>query len=70
MFATLESVFGICVGCKAFAVLMRLGVIPESVCEECSDLSLRAGIRMDGERPSDDLDEKLDHLPTTTTPCW
>jgi hypothetical protein len=40
LFATLESVFGICVGCKMFAVLMRLGVIPESVCEECNDLSL------------------------------
>lgn len=41
VFATLESVFGICVGCKAFAVLIRLGVIPESVCEECGDLGLR-----------------------------
>ena len=41
VFATLESVFGICVGCKAFAVLMRLGVIPQSVCEECNDLGLR-----------------------------
>jgi hypothetical protein len=36
--ATLESVFAICLGCKAFAVLMRLGVIPESVCERCADL--------------------------------
>jgi len=34
--ATLESVFAICLGCKAFAVLMRLGVIPESVCERCN----------------------------------
>ncbi len=41
VFATLESVFGICVGCKAFALLMRLGVIPQSVCEECNDLGLR-----------------------------
>jgi hypothetical protein len=41
LFATLESVFGLCVGCKLFALLMRLGVIPESVCEECNDLSLR-----------------------------
>jgi hypothetical protein len=38
--ATLESVFGLCLGCKMFAVLMRLGVIPESVCERCNDLSL------------------------------
>ncbi|MGZ4689623.1 MAG: DUF4395 domain-containing protein [Acidimicrobiia bacterium] len=36
--ATLESVFGFCLGCKLFAVLMRIGVIPESVCERCNDL--------------------------------
>jgi len=41
VFATLESGFGICVGCKVFGWLMRRGVIPESVCEECNDLSLR-----------------------------
>jgi hypothetical protein len=43
--ATLESVFGLCLGCKIFAVLMRVGVIPASVCERCNDLSLvpRAG---------------------------
>ena len=29
---------GFCVGCQIFAVLMRIGVIPESVCEECSNL--------------------------------
>ena len=38
--ATLESAFGYCLGCKLFAVLMRVGVIPESVCEACQDLSL------------------------------
>jgi hypothetical protein len=36
--ATLESVFGLCLGCKAFAVLIRLGVIPEAVCERCNDI--------------------------------
>src|SRR5947209_3639410 len=36
--AMLESVFGYCLGCKVFALLMRLGVIPESVCEECNDI--------------------------------
>jgi hypothetical protein len=36
--ATLESVFAFCVGCKMFAVLMRAGVIPESVCERCNDI--------------------------------
>lgn len=36
--ATLESVFAFCIGCKIFAVLMRIGVIPESVCKECNDV--------------------------------
>jgi hypothetical protein len=35
--ATLESVFALCIGCKLFAVLMRAGVIPQEVCERCSD---------------------------------
>jgi hypothetical protein len=37
--ATLESVFAICIGCKLFAALVRAGVIPASVCEECADIS-------------------------------
>jgi hypothetical protein len=41
VFATLESVFAYCVGCKAFAGLMRLGVIPPEVCEECANIALR-----------------------------
>ena len=36
--ATLESVFGLCIGCRAFAVLMRAGVIPEEVCERCNNI--------------------------------
>ena len=36
--AFLESAFGLCLGCKLFAVLMRLGVIPEDVCERCNDI--------------------------------
>jgi hypothetical protein len=39
--AFLEAAFGFCLGCRIFAVLMRLGLIPEHVCEECNDLSLR-----------------------------
>ena len=39
--ATLEAGFGYCVGCKLFAFGMRRGVIPQSVCEECADISLR-----------------------------
>jgi hypothetical protein len=33
--ATLESVFGFCLGCRAFGALMRIGVIPERTCEAC-----------------------------------
>jgi Domain of unknown function (DUF4395) len=36
--ALLESAFGLCLGCKAFAVLMRLGVVPEEVCERCNNI--------------------------------
>jgi hypothetical protein len=36
--ATLESVFAYCVGCKLFALLMRAGVIPADVCEECNNI--------------------------------
>ncbi len=41
VFPALESIFGICVGCKIFGVLMKLGVIPEEICLECADISLR-----------------------------
>jgi Domain of unknown function (DUF4395) len=37
--ATLESVFAICLGCIVFNRLMRWGLIPASVCEECNDIS-------------------------------
>jgi len=40
LFATLEAAIGFCVGCKIFAVLMRLGVVPQEVCEACNDISL------------------------------
>ena len=40
--ATLESVFAICLGCIAFSFLMKLGVIPQNICESCNDISLRA----------------------------
>lgn len=36
--ATLESVFALCIGCAVFGVLMRLGVIPDEVCERCNDI--------------------------------
>jgi Domain of unknown function (DUF4395) len=37
--ASLEAVFGFCLGCKVFGVLMKLGIIPDDVCAECNDLS-------------------------------
>jgi len=37
--ATLESVFALCLGCRVFAVAMRLGLVPEAVCLECADIS-------------------------------
>jgi hypothetical protein len=39
--ASLESFAGFCLGCHAFALLMRAGVIPASVCEECNDIWAR-----------------------------
>ncbi len=39
--ALLESVVGLCLGCQAFAVLMRIGVIPEEVCESCNNIWAR-----------------------------
>jgi Domain of unknown function (DUF4395) len=36
--AGLESVFALCLGCKAFALLMRAGLVPDDVCAECADI--------------------------------
>lgn len=36
--ASLEAFAGVCLGCIAFAGLMRVGVIPRSVCERCDDI--------------------------------
>lgn len=40
--ASLEAFFGYCVGCEAFRVLMSVGLVPSSVCEECGDIRRRA----------------------------
>jgi hypothetical protein len=40
--ATLESVFGLCLGCRTFDLLMRAGVIPPEVCERCNNIGLAA----------------------------
>ena len=43
--AFLEAAFAFCLGCKMFAMLMRVGVIPASICEECNDISSRLRAR-------------------------
>jgi hypothetical protein len=39
--ASLEAFFGICLACKTFPLLMRLGVVPPETCERCADLTWR-----------------------------
>jgi hypothetical protein len=36
--AGLEAFANYCVGCKIFGVLIRAGLIPESVCADCADI--------------------------------
>jgi hypothetical protein len=45
VFPALEALAGVCVGCLVFGWLMRVGLVPESVCVECADLSRRAAAR-------------------------
>ena len=40
--AFLEGFLGYCLGCTIFGWLIRRGVIPEAICLECGDISLRA----------------------------
>lgn len=35
VFAALESLLGFCAGCFVFNYMMRWGLVPKSVCEEC-----------------------------------
>ena len=35
LFASIEAFLGFCTGCYGFGWLMRFGIIPDSVCEEC-----------------------------------
>jgi hypothetical protein len=39
--ASLEGFLGYCVGCTVFGWLMRAGLVPKEICEECADLSAR-----------------------------
>lgn len=43
--ATLESVLGFCVGCVIFGGLIRLGLVPEPVCERCANFGGRESAR-------------------------
>jgi hypothetical protein len=36
--AGLEAVLGICLGCKLFALGMRMGLVPPSTCRACEDI--------------------------------
>ncbi|MGW0036942.1 DUF4395 domain-containing protein [Gordonia sp. NPDC003376] len=40
--ATLEFALGFCLGCTIFGFLQRRGVIPDTVCEACNNISLRS----------------------------
>jgi hypothetical protein len=39
--AGLESILGYCLGCRAFALLMRTGLVPDEICAECADVGPR-----------------------------
>lgn len=40
--ASLEAFAGYCIACRIFPLLVRAGIVPESACEECADLSKRS----------------------------
>ncbi|MBM31529.1 MAG: hypothetical protein CL764_01595 [Chloroflexi bacterium] len=37
IFTFLESFLGFCAGCKVFNILIKLGLIPQTICEACSN---------------------------------
>lgn len=39
--ASLEGFVGFCLGCTIFSGLIRLGLVPAAICEECGDLRAR-----------------------------
>ena len=39
--AGLEAALGLCLACKLFGLAIKLGLIPESVCEDCQDIWAR-----------------------------
>jgi hypothetical protein len=60
--AGLEAAFGLCLGCKLFELGMRVGVVPESVCEDCRDIWRDRDVqpeRPDPQRPERETAELL-----------
>lgn len=41
--ASLEAAAGYCIGCRIFAGLVRIGVVPAETCPECADITRRSG---------------------------
>lgn len=39
--ASLEAFLAVCLGCIVFGQLMKRGIVPDSVCESCNDISAR-----------------------------
>ena len=42
VFPALEALAGVCVGCTVFGWLIRAGLVPDSVCLDCADITRRA----------------------------
>jgi hypothetical protein len=49
--AGLESIFAYCLGCKVFGLLIRAGLVPQSVCAECADITLRRSAEREAPAP-------------------
>lgn len=45
VFPALEAGLGLCVGCKLFGGLMRLGLVPEDICLDCADITRRQRVQ-------------------------
>lgn len=43
--AGLESIFGYCLGCKMFSLLIRAGLVPDSACADCAEIGRRLQAR-------------------------
>ena len=39
--AGLESILALCLGCQIFALLMRVGLVPDEVCADCANIWAR-----------------------------